>query len=390
MDPNSSLEKICLGDDVVVISREKVEGSGDWNSPDYQDTAVGKGKKVVNTLSFYRMETDEISERYITPCFINGLEAYDGEVNLEFDENLLSNEYAIKLCLDYEKDKVELDGKTVKQEEDAVKRIKGEALKEKYDPGAFIFPIREEIKKIDKGITMIIILRRKLWENSLMFFVKWGVTTIITKFLILDIPIDHDALIVVGWGFLLTMGSILNTPDILFLTFDGVCHQTFRAARFDVLRTAESDSDDEEEYVIKRNRFGAPIYGSKPAPYLNCTNLEDRSSAIQTTSGTHDEESGSSRFKRPRQHETVEDVLLPQVHHEFLLWEGCSLDAKSIDLDTTTLRDLIDSDGKLIPEDPKPGVPRVGILRPPRASMIKEEKMQDELARRKKREDSEY
>ncbi|GJT65936.1 hypothetical protein Tco_1017416 [Tanacetum coccineum] len=39
------------------------------------------------------------------------------------------------------------------------------------------------------------------------------------------------------------------------------------------------------------------------------------------------------------------------------------------DLDTTTLRDLVDSDGKLILEDPQPGVPRVGIPRPPRASM---------------------
>nr|GEU89756.1 hypothetical protein [Tanacetum cinerariifolium] len=39
------------------------------------------------------------------------------------------------------------------------------------------------------------------------------------------------------------------------------------------------------------------------------------------------------------------------------------------DLDTTTLRDLIDSDGKLIPEDPQPGVPRVGIPRPSRASI---------------------
>ncbi|GJZ83713.1 hypothetical protein Tco_0648886 [Tanacetum coccineum] len=39
------------------------------------------------------------------------------------------------------------------------------------------------------------------------------------------------------------------------------------------------------------------------------------------------------------------------------------------DLDTITLRNLIDSKGKLIPEDPQPGVPRVGIPRPPRASM---------------------
>ncbi|GKE11168.1 hypothetical protein Tco_1414719 [Tanacetum coccineum] len=39
------------------------------------------------------------------------------------------------------------------------------------------------------------------------------------------------------------------------------------------------------------------------------------------------------------------------------------------DLDTTLLRDLIDSEGKLILEDPQLGVPRVGIPRPPRASM---------------------
>ncbi|GKD55395.1 hypothetical protein Tco_1288782 [Tanacetum coccineum] len=47
------------------------------------------------------------------------------------------------------------------------------------------------------------------------------------------------------------------------------------------------------------------------------------------TMGTHDDEAGSSRSKRSRQHETVEEVLLPQVHHEFLLWEGCNRDAKS-------------------------------------------------------------
>nr|GEU64468.1 ribonuclease H-like domain-containing protein [Tanacetum cinerariifolium] len=307
------------------------------------------------------METYEISERYIAPCFVNGLEAYDGElyfvkfiinpeeddsepgvilgrsflrlahrvVNFELPlficktgkrnhnkkstmENLnllyqdigpslsagshLSQEEAEKEALavrisqkfalleeerpvikimaytdKYKKildeiwrDKVELDGKTVKEEEDAVKRIKGEALKEKVDHGAFIFPIK---------------LEGKVNKNA--------------------------------------------------LAAPGVYHQTYRAVRFDVLRTTESDSDDEEEYVIKRNRFGAPIYGLKPAPYLNCTNLEDRSSAIQRTPGTHDGEAGSSRSKHPRQHEIVEEVLFLQVYHEFLLWEGCCRDAKS-------------------------------------------------------------
>ncbi|GKD37203.1 hypothetical protein Tco_1257410, partial [Tanacetum coccineum] len=47
------------------------------------------------------------------------------------------------------------------------------------------------------------------------------------------------------------------------------------------------------------------------------------------TVGTHDDKAGSSRSKCSRQHETVEEVLLLQVHHEFLLWEGCNKDAKS-------------------------------------------------------------
>ncbi|GKA61939.1 hypothetical protein Tco_0761458 [Tanacetum coccineum] len=59
------------------------------------------------------METDEVSEWYIAPCFVNGLEAYDGEINLAFDESLISNEFAVKLCLDYE---VKKGHKVVKKE----------------------------------------------------------------------------------------------------------------------------------------------------------------------------------------------------------------------------------------------------------------------------------
>ncbi|GJV66437.1 hypothetical protein Tco_1477265 [Tanacetum coccineum] len=108
-----------------------------------------------------------------------------------------------------------------------------------------------------------------------------GVTTIIAKFMILDIPIDRDAPIVVGRGFLHTIGGIVNTLERLFSTFDGIRHQTFCAARSNVLRTAESDSDDEEEYEIKRNKFGAPNYGLKLAAYLNCNDPAERSSALQ-------------------------------------------------------------------------------------------------------------
>ncbi|GJT76401.1 hypothetical protein Tco_1043126 [Tanacetum coccineum] len=58
----------------------------------------------------------------------------------------------------------------------------------------------------------------------------------------------------------------------IFTTFDGLTRQTFREARSEKIRIAESDSDDEEDYVIKRNEMGTPIYNSRPIGYQNNTN----------------------------------------------------------------------------------------------------------------------
>nr|GEW28829.1 hypothetical protein [Tanacetum cinerariifolium] len=44
--------------------------------------------------------------------------------------------------------------------------------------------------------------------------------------------------------------------------------------------------------------------------------------------GINDDEARSSRPKRCRQYETVKDVLLPKVHHEFLQWQCCNRDVK--------------------------------------------------------------
>nr|GEY65640.1 hypothetical protein [Tanacetum cinerariifolium] len=120
-------------------------------------------------------------------------------------ETMAYNDKYKKIVNEIRKDKVELDGKTMKEEEDAVKRIKEESLKQK----------------------MILV-------HS--YFLS-GLTSIISKFLILDIPIDRNAPSVVGWGFLYTM--------------------------------AESDSDAEEEYVIKRNsvwKKAVSFLGSLPMP----------------------------------------------------------------------------------------------------------------------------
>ncbi|GJY60118.1 hypothetical protein Tco_0460010 [Tanacetum coccineum] len=53
-------------------------------------------------LIFYRLETEEVCEQYITPCFVEGLDAYDGETDLEYEKNMILNEFAVKLCLEYE------------------------------------------------------------------------------------------------------------------------------------------------------------------------------------------------------------------------------------------------------------------------------------------------
>nr|GEZ12686.1 hypothetical protein [Tanacetum cinerariifolium] len=423
MDPNSSLGKIFLGEEVV-ISSDKVKGSGDWNLSEFQNTANSEKKKEPKAMIFHKIDTEEVNDRFVAQCFINGFEVYDGEINLGIEENMI-NEYAVKLCLEHKeteeegkssygwddlldfdfddtplllreepqqfmckmrkstrnkkkaienlnclyydirtsssagghltqeeatkvdlaikmsqkfallekvrlvietmsyldkykkildevwKVKMKLDGMADKKEEEAVKKIKGEALKEKNDPRAFIFPIRlegqinknvladarsdinimpyriyeqlrrKDMKKVDRGITMINHIQTEAMGMLTNVLCQVGVTTLIAKFLILDIPIDREAPIVVGRGFLSTIGGIVNTTEKLFLTFDGFCHQTFRAAKSDVIRNAKSKSDDEEDYQIKRNKFGAPIYGPQPASYLNCNDPTEQSLAIQ-------------------------------------------------------------------------------------------------------------
>ncbi|GKB66583.1 putative transcription factor C2H2 family protein [Tanacetum coccineum] len=183
------------------------------------------------------------------------------------------------------KDKVELDGKILKEEEEAVNE---NALADtRSDINSMPFRIyvqlrRDDMKKVDRVITMINHTQVEATGILTNVLCQVGVTTLIAKFLILDIPIDRNLPIVVGRGFLRTIRAIVNTPERLFSTFDGFCHQTFRAARSDFMRNVESDSDDEEEYQIKRNKFGAPIYGPKPASYLNCNDPDERSLAIQT------------------------------------------------------------------------------------------------------------
>ncbi|GKC06718.1 hypothetical protein Tco_0998328 [Tanacetum coccineum] len=344
---------------------ETVIGSGDWNSLKFQDTANSAQKKETNAM--YQIDTEEVSDRFVAPCFVNGLEAYDVKrenkvVKKELIVALRGKIYFVKFIINPEeddvepgmifgrsflcmtksnddwdhlrdfniddipllgeeglppfvckmgnssrnkkramenlnffyqdietsssdggltmayhdkykkildelwKDKVELDGKIVKEDEEAIKRIKEEALKEKDDPEAFIFPIR-----LDGQVNKNALADTRSDINTMPYQIYEQ----------LGRERNHDDKSHSGRSYgILT--NVLYQVGETFSTFDGFCHQTIRAARSDFKRNAESDSDDKEDYQIKRNKFGAPIYGPKPAPYLNCNDPDERSLAIQT------------------------------------------------------------------------------------------------------------
>ncbi|GJY30666.1 hypothetical protein Tco_0414161 [Tanacetum coccineum] len=79
MDPNTSIRRLCLGEDNCISLNDGVESNGEWDAPEYHDTT----------------------------------EAYDGETNLENDKNLISNEFAVQQCLEHE---VKNGDKVVKKE----------------------------------------------------------------------------------------------------------------------------------------------------------------------------------------------------------------------------------------------------------------------------------
>ncbi|GJU05181.1 hypothetical protein Tco_1121611 [Tanacetum coccineum] len=358
----------------------EVLNSRNWDLPEYKDTTGSGGKKEPETLIFHKMYTEEDSDRYIAQCFVNGLYASDGEINLEKNDNLISNDYAfiinleedefepglifgrsflrsanavvnfeegtitiqpdfdpfllssdeeknpnlddLETLLDFDfdeapqtetdlsplvckmgkgsrnkkkvmeniiyfnngtgpstsvgipltqeeaekralahnismryeileevrpvietlayndkyrklldeiwADKVRLDGMVKPKEERVMAKVKGYMLKEKRDPRAFLFPIRLE-GRIDENALADTgsdtnTMPYKIYEQLV------GFTTLSAKFLILEIPVDQDAPIVVGRGFLDTIGGNIDIPNRTFTTFDGLTRQTFRAA----------------------------------------------------------------------------------------------------------------------------------------------------------------
>ncbi|GJZ18533.1 retrotransposon ORF1 [Tanacetum coccineum] len=228
-------------------------------------------------------------------------------------------------------DKIKLDGEIKKEEEEAIKQVKGETLQEKEGPGVFIIPIqleakidlnaladtssdinvmpyqiyaklgREEAKKVNRGITMMNHSKAEPTGVLKDVLCQVGVFAIISKFLILDMPIAKTS-----------------------------------------LNTEESYSDDDEDYGFLGS-LPVPLQHMEWKPYYKgsfCKKEEGDGqwhAKIRLTDpygnyiGTQDDEAGSSssRQKRARITKNVEEALMGRVLHEFLLWGNCNMTLKN-------------------------------------------------------------
>nr|GEZ02074.1 hypothetical protein [Tanacetum cinerariifolium] len=252
---------------------------------------------------------EEISERYIAPCFVNGFEAYDGDVHLEFDENLILNEYAVQLCLDYEMKKGK---KLVKKE--LIFAFKGEPYfvkfiinfeEDGFEPGDDSEKTRKNSDDWDQLLEFSFDDVPKFSEELPPFICKMGKTNRNKKRTIENLNLFYQ-----------DIGLSSSTEG----------HLTQKEAKKEALAVRIS-----QKFVVKRIRLKRDNL-SKTGQKREAWRSPEKSRAVSVdrarkteenakrmTSGTHDEEAGSSRSKRIRQHETVEEVLLPQVHYEFLL-----------------------------------------------------------------------
>ncbi|GJX51190.1 hypothetical protein Tco_0278035 [Tanacetum coccineum] len=91
---------------------------------------------------------------------------------------------------------------------------------------------------------------------------------------------DKNVPIVIGRSFLYTCGGIINTIKVITSTFNGICHQRFYVVAMKN-RKKEKDSEEEEEYSVKRDKNGKPFYGPATSKYLNCDDPLDRALALQ-------------------------------------------------------------------------------------------------------------
>nr|GEV95707.1 hypothetical protein [Tanacetum cinerariifolium] len=311
------------------------------------------------------MVTKEIIDRFMAPCFVNGLEAYDGEINLRVEENMISNEFVVKLCLEH---KVKHGNKVVKKE--LIVALRGEIYFVKF----IINPEEDDVEQsVVFGRSFLRLTKATAdFENEtitiyleldpfLLIYFDMG-PSMSTETPLTQEEAEREVLpisICERYSLLEEERLVIETmtySDKYKKILDGICLEK---------RKLDGMNKEEEEAIIKI-KGEALIEKDDPRAFVILIRIEDKinlNALVDTGSDINvipyriykelgkeevqnvkkgismlnhsktmrgnDDEAGSSRTKRSRQYETVEEVLLPQVHHEFLEWEGCNRDMKT-------------------------------------------------------------
>nr|GEX62646.1 hypothetical protein [Tanacetum cinerariifolium] len=301
MDPNTSIGHLCLGENDRISLNDKIESEGNWEGPEYQNTADSGRKKEVKSFTFHRMETEEV-KKWKT-CWV--LIILKGELYFVIINDDSYDEIdALLASIDVDDlppfEIIDMPpfvykmGKSSRNKKKPSKNYKM-SYNGKYDLYALVdigsninvMPYRiyenlgrEKVNPLKHKITMLEHSRAEPMGRLLDVLYRVGVTTILASFLLLDIHVDRDVSIVVRRSFLHTCGAIMNTIKGTTSTFDGIVHQKFYVANVRNAHT-KSDSNDDEEYCLKRDDMGKPIYGSSRAKYLSYDDLMDRALALQ-------------------------------------------------------------------------------------------------------------
>nr|GEV99126.1 hypothetical protein [Tanacetum cinerariifolium]GEW02495.1 hypothetical protein [Tanacetum cinerariifolium] len=203
---------------------------------------------------------------------------------MEYKKNMISNEFVVKLCLEYK----------VKNSEKVVKRELLVALKGEIYFAKLIINLEEDdieswvifgcsILRITKGIVdfgsgILTIYPDLITYNDDSNDV---LDALLASIDVDDLPPLDIADII---PFVCNMGkSARNKKQPLKtykISYNGIVHQKFYVANVKNAY-AKSDSDDDKEYCLKRYEMGKPIYGPNHAKYLSCDNPLDRALAIQ-------------------------------------------------------------------------------------------------------------
>ncbi|GJS71657.1 hypothetical protein Tco_0704498 [Tanacetum coccineum] len=296
------------------------------------------------------MYTEEDSDRYIAQCFVNGLYASDGEINLEKNDNLISNDYAVKLCLIIRlerRKKIKLKKKNTNL--DDLETLLDFDFDEAPQTETDLPPL---VCKMGKGSRN----KKKVMENIMYFNNGTGPSssfgTPLTqgeaekRALAHNIGMRYEILEEVRpvietlahsdkykklldeiWADKVRLdGMVKPEEERVMVKVKGQMLKEKKdpgAFLFPIRLEGQIDENALADTGSDTNTMPYRIYEqlvgftTLSAKFLILEILVDRDAPI-VTSGAYDHEARSSHAKRSRNVETVEEALLPDVHHEFL------------------------------------------------------------------------